>query len=140
MKNLTQVQAIKQENIEVKAAVLKLLNCHSNHYNSLQFEMGLTYLDNETKLDKEAAKIMAETPLFWAWWRNQWVKRDKDFLRTVRKIGAARKRTIYRAETIAQTYQKYHSVNSILFSPHKAAIRESYAQFIGKLNKEIVNG
>ena len=140
MKTLTHVETIRQENIQVKAEIFKLLNCHSNHYNSLQYEMGLEYLDNETNLDNAAAKIVAETALFWSWWRNQWIKRDICFLRTVNQLGETRKQTIYRPVRIAQTYQKFHSVNSILFLPHKAAIRESYAQFIGRMNKQKVNG
>ena len=140
MKTLTHVETIKQQNFQVKEAVLQLLNCHSNHYNNLQYEVGLSYLEDEMELDELAVKEMAEMPLFWSWWRNQWIKRDITFLQTVNKMGAMRARTIYRQSKIAQTYQQYHTVNSILFAPHRATIRESYARFIGKINKQVVNG
>lgn len=139
MKTLTHVQKIRQENQTVKAKVEQLLGWDNHTYCHFQEEMGYRYLAEETNNDP-AAKELVYMKSFWNWWKNQWIKRDIQFLKDVMNVGGKLPNSIYKASKIANTYQQYHKVNAMLFEPHKEVIRESYARFIGKLNKEVVNG
>lgn len=138
MKNLTNVEKVRQENAKVKAAIEAILDWHNDTFCQFQYEMGYEYLNDEIRLDSIAVQELSEMKEFWAWWRNQWAKRDIAFLETVLKIGNRRHLTIYRNEKIVDTYKKHHQVDAINFSPHKTTMRESYSRFIGKLNKSLV--
>jgi hypothetical protein len=115
--------------------------CDFHHaYNNFQFEAGLRYLEDEMDLDTVSVSKMAQNRHFWGWWRNQWVKRDKTFLNDVARFDKDNlPKTIYSFKNICYTYKQYHNTNAILFVPHKELLRKSYAQFIGKFTKQIIN-
>lgn len=147
MKKQTYIEQIRHENLMVEAKVFCALEwnkrdfCDFHHaYYHFQFEAGLRYLEDEMDLDAAAVLEMAQKRSFWGWWRNQWVKRDKQFLKDVERMGINPPRSIYSFKNICYTYKQYHNPNAILFVPHKELLQKSYAQFIGKFTKQIING
>lgn len=137
---MTHVEKIRQENQQIKSQIEALLGWDNATFCQFQFTMGYAYLYEEMVLDAMAMQELVYMKTFWNWWKNQWIKRDIQFLRDVRCMGKNISKTIYKKESIAYTYQQYHATQSIFFIPHKEVLRESYARFIGKANKEIVNG
>ena len=103
MKTLTHVQRIKAENQQIKTQIEQLLGWDNATFCHFQFNAGLRYLQDEIDLDALAIQEMAEMQTFWAWWRNQWVKRDIQFLKTVMQLSNQRHKTIYRNERIEDT-------------------------------------
>lgn len=136
---MTHLQQIQKENKEVKAKIEELLGWDNSTFCHFQEAMGYAYLESEV-MDALAVKELVYLKTFWSWWKNQWVKRDIQFLRDVMAMGTNINRSIYRADKIVNTYTQYHRTQAILFIPHKEVMRKSYARFIGKLNKQIVNG
>jgi hypothetical protein len=137
---MTHLDQIRKENQQVKSQIETLLGWNNSTFCHFQEAMGYTYLKDELGSDFQSARELVYMKTFWNWWKNQWVKRDMQFLKDVMATGKKLPQSIYRKERIESTYMQYHKANSILFSPHKETMRASYCRFIGRTNKEVVNG
>jgi hypothetical protein len=133
--NMTHLEQIRAENQQVKAQIQTLLDWDNHTFCHFQEAMGYAYLSSEDILSSMAVQELTYMKSFWSWWRNQWVKRDIQFLQDVMVSTALPSKS-----KIVTRYQQYHQTKASLFKPHKEVLRQSYARFIGKLNKEIVNG
>jgi len=63
-----------------KQAIARIFNWSEGHYANYQYAKGLKYIalyykGTGAEGDVEGSKI------FWAWWRNSWLNRDKVFLK-----------------------------------------------------------
>lgn len=137
---MTHAQQIRLENKQIKDKVEALLGWDNETYCRFQEEIGYRYLECENVIDPNAIKELTYMKEFWNWWKMQFIKRDKIFLHDIEIVNSMFEEGVYSADNNQYIYKKYHTPNAILFTPHKTLLRDSYARFIGKINKQIVNG
>src|SRR5690242_267896 len=68
----------------IKRRIMQALQWSELEYHTAQFEGGLAYLDCYLKNECWGKDQLKQNKTFWAWWRNQWVKRDEQFMRDIK--------------------------------------------------------
>ena len=119
---VSHIATVKQNQQTTKQQVETLLNWTKLEYCNFQFEMGLRYLNLELEQDSVAVKKVSQTALFWAWWRNHWAMRDKEFLN---RTKFTQNEWVYKA---------FNDPETIQFSSSNPHLKRSYMQMASKLN------
>jgi len=56
------------------------LNLKAEDYNQMVYDRGLDWIKANLSLnDEEIMYVVSKSPMFWAWWKNQWEIRDEKF-------------------------------------------------------------
>ncbi len=132
MKNTTHIQSRRDAIKAAMNAVLKLIGITEFNYLEHQCNCGLEYLDILCQDSPEVFEEISSSPLFWNWWKNQWMIRDEDFASS--KIADVSLR--YRL----RIWEEYHNAQ-LLSSPKTEGgkfMDESYAHLIGLIIKQTV--
>lgn len=93
-------------------------------YAEFQFDQAYEFLKYWVGEDVFGYRELPLTALFWAWWRNQWHRRDADFVRSVKDMPIEWKQRTYRA---------MHSPQSITRTPGRVIMDDAYAKMIYQL-------
>ena len=60
--------------------VQTVLDLSEDKYCEFKFEAGLSYAKRMTDGDTIGFDFLIKTSFYWNWWKNEWSKRDDDFL------------------------------------------------------------
>lgn len=114
----------------LKRAVCELLNWTELQYGEYVFERGTEYLHVYLQGDEYAIQVLERSPIFWAWWKNHFAKRDESFLMLHRSTP------IRSLEIRLQLYHHYNEPKMLAESihPNSVVLNESYALMI----KEVI--
>jgi phosphoribosylaminoimidazole-succinocarboxamide synthase len=74
------VNAIKLLNLNNEQLIQAVLDWEEMQYCEFKYEAGIAYAKRITDGDEIGYKMLIETRFFWQWWKNEWAKRDADFL------------------------------------------------------------
>ncbi len=74
------VDAVKLEILNNQQLVQAVLNWEEQQYCDFQFEAGISYGKRITDGDTMGYDMLIRSRYFWQWWKNEWSKRDADFL------------------------------------------------------------
>lgn len=124
MRTLTHIQKVKQENETVKNTVQKLLGWSNLQYTEFQEAMGLEYLKIELNNDMAAVRLISYNKLFWSWWINHWVSRDRIFIAEFSKLNH---------RWVNKMYVNRNNPQSHFFKLSKKMMETSYAMLISDL-------
>jgi len=126
----------KQGALELKQTICALLGWDELQYAEFQYQMGLAYLGSYIIGDHWGQDMLQRTPLFWNWWKNQWMIRDKAFLQDQEEELSK-----LRVETCRSLYRHLHDAGQLACDiyPGRMIMDESYNQMIHSLIKEGVH-
>lgn len=60
--------------------VQTVLDWSEDHYCHFKYEAGLAYAKRVTDSDTIGFDFLIKTSFYWNWWKNEWAKRDDEFL------------------------------------------------------------
>lgn len=62
--------------------VQALFDIDEEGYGQIVFDTGIAYAKRLTDNDEVGFDFLIRTKFFWAWWKNEWTKRDDEFIET----------------------------------------------------------
>jgi hypothetical protein len=92
----------------------------------LQVDYANTYLRDVMGCDEWSIRIICESRTFWAWWLNQWERRDEE-------IELNKENSYMANESI---YKGIHHPASLNIFPHRIVMEESYAAMSTEMVKQ----
>lgn len=109
------------------------LNINHDTYTKLQFDGGLDWLKKHICGGSEEVMfiIANNCPLFWAWWRNRWEIRDKQFIYEASLTKQELPLTGDSLTVARGLYAETHALDDIKEMPN----REAKAQMTAELQK-----
>ncbi|MGN6601206.1 MAG: hypothetical protein ACTHK8_02080 [Ginsengibacter sp.] len=126
-------QHIKNEMKTTKERVMQLLRWEETSYADFQYRMGCQYLQAYIPHDPAGIDELVEKRIFWNWWRNHWLARDKAFLmnHNIEKVST---------KTALAIYKELHNPEVLAYEiyPNGAVLTDSYAKMIGDVIKSEV--
>lgn len=132
-KPLSHLQCRRQVIEATLLNILLLLKWDELKYCYYKYHTGLDYLYLVSNGDTEVFAMLEQSRTFWNWWRNQWQLRDEAFVSScIDVIHTDNRRRIYGSMHNAQNI--YNDI-----TPNRTVFEESYAEMIGKVNKELAN-
>ena len=72
---------IRLRNLDNEQLVQAVLDWDEERYCYFKYEAGIAYAKRITDNDPIGIDMIIRTRFFWQWWKNEWAKRDADFLR-----------------------------------------------------------
>lgn len=131
MKN-SYTQHIRKEQAGTRRQVMSLLRWNETQYADYQYRQGTAYLQSYISNDPQGIDMLVASRIFWAWWRNQWMIRDRQFLDSkVSRLNHI---------TTLSIYLNLHNADALVshIYPSGAVLEDSYAQMIGNVIKSNV--
>lgn len=121
----------KKEILTNAQHIQQLLHWDELAYNQYIYECGMQYLHEYIVSEPLAIAALERSRIFWAWWRNHWSIRDKQFLAKV-NIHAP-------ADGILKFYEHFNNPRKLARSvwPNAVVLHDSYARMIGEFNDEL---
>ena len=98
--------------------VKQLLGWDDLQYGEYQMQQADAYLEYQIGADVWGVQAIRETPQFWGWWRNQWHKRDMQFVEDAKGL-AVNERVLY--------YEITHDAEAIDFTPQGNVLQHTFA-------------
>lgn len=77
---VTTKQTIQHQAQAAMQSIMQLLYWSNHQYTTFQYESGLAYLRLYLHHDSYGIAHLERSKVFWNWWKNHWVLRDKKFL------------------------------------------------------------
>lgn len=74
------IENVRKQHSSTAELVKVLLNWSTEEYNEFQYVAGINYAHHITGGDEMGFDMLVTTKYYWAWWRNEWAKRDADFI------------------------------------------------------------
>ena len=124
--NFTHIDLVRNENKTIRETIQKLLGWTSMEYAKFQEQMGLAYLKEEFEGCADYVALVSKEKIFWSWWINHWVNRDKLFLMEANSLNESWRQRIYKGRNNPESHW---------FKLSKAMMQQSYGVMIGKLIK-----
>lgn len=114
-----------------REAVRHLLGWTEEAMSWFVYNQGLRYLKVYLLNNHQDIRILETSKIFWAWWKNHWANRDRDFL-LLQKHHPVRDREIRE-----QLYQHYNDGKMLADSihPNSVVLHETYAVMVTELVK-----
>jgi len=82
LKKQTQADIDKLQNVTNEQLIQALFDLSEQQYCDLKYNSGLTYAKRLTDSDEVGFEFLIKTKFYWHWWKNEWAKRDNEFLET----------------------------------------------------------
>lgn len=82
MKKLTQTQQQQERHKQVQNIICDALGWPSDNYHNMVYKHGCQYLQKRYCRHPILVDAAVLSPLFWAYWRNEWAHRDECFIRS----------------------------------------------------------
>jgi hypothetical protein len=123
---------IKNRMQGVKQEVMELLKWTELEYCEFQEKHGRQYLQSYISKDPVAIDTLLATPIFWNWFKNQWLQRDQQFIKDAQVLvnNTATRRIMY----------SIHNDPEWLINdryPTGLVMAEGYNRMIDQFNKTI---
>jgi len=112
--------------------IQQLLGWNELQYAQFVYDTGCAYLQAYIPGNEEAIAALERSRVYWAWWKNHWQQRDRQFLQTVNPYAPA--------QVILTFYERYNNAHRLAGRvwPNAVVLNDSYARMIGEFNDEIL--
>lgn len=126
-----QATIFKQQILTTQQRIQQLTGWDELQYGQFVFDCGTQYLREYIPGDAEAIATLERSRIFWAWWRNHWAIRDRQFLSQVNTEAPA--------WGILKFYEHYNNPRKLASSvwPNAVVLNDSYARMIRQFNNEL---
>jgi hypothetical protein len=127
---LTMTDILLQNNpaVEFKSQICDWLNWSELQYGAFQYQCGCLYLQYYISKDPGAIDEVLQHPIFWKWWKDEWLDRDYVFTGTLLKcseLSIDEKEMLYRNWHDARVLaNELSGVGIIMSNGYKLMIRE----------------
>lgn len=122
--------------METKDLLCKHMNMSADEYSQLVFDNAYAYLNRIIPNDQLGMDLLTKSKAFWAWWQNQWNRRDRIFIREIDLHDVQHIVSPDASTLMRELYFETHSVEGITVFPSRMILEESYAVMIGQVFKE----
>ena len=138
---LTAGETYQLRNQMVIDAICELVNITHDTYVQNQYVIGCEYAERITN-DVQVAEALQMNALYWAWFKNEWLLRDENFIRKAQQSNysvAADGTLVHTPITYLPAWQLEHNVHYLLseLEPQGQKMHASYAQLIGRIIKHL---
>jgi hypothetical protein len=115
----------------LKTDVMQWLLWSDFDYSDCQFESGMLYLETYLGGDASTIHLLSNSKVFWAWWRNQWNRRDESFKSIMTNV------IIRDIEVRREIYRDYNDGEKLVkeIHPNTVVLHESYTEMVGAVIK-----
>ncbi len=130
---MTYIDKEMKANRQLLDDILHLMSMSEDTYYWLRVDGGTAYLREVLLLDQWSVDQLRGYAGFWAWWNQQWINRDREFLNEFDHAMTAGK-----SETnqIREFYiNEYNTMDAMRERPYQAALNDSYDHMIRQLIK-----
>lgn len=122
---------IKKEMIATRAVICEILSWTEIDFTNFQYRIGTQYLQSYLSKEPVIVDELIASRIFWNWWRNEWLLRDKNFLyHAMNNDNLA---------VLSELYVQFHNVEVLLSDIYPCAIvlNQSYARMMGSYQKSL---
>jgi hypothetical protein len=122
--------------MNTKDIIIKSLAITDFDYGNIVMQNGYCWLQNNFGKDEQLINNIATVPLFWAWWKNQWEIRDREFIR-ISSIDAINEVLESETRTMAMSlYQDIHNPYLLNVQPNVWVKKEINHLILQEIAKE----
>lgn len=138
---LTQAERVRIEHAYNRKQILWLTGLTKSQLSQMIFDHGVSWLMRYT--GEESGNLIREVlsqPLIWAWWKNEWHRRDEGYL------PALYERHRICPKEVAALYGCLHQGVYVRWTPPYTLLEQAYSKAVGAmhdslhLNKSLANG
>ena len=121
------------ENETNQQLLMKLMEVSPLEYHNHVMDNAYVWLDHQIGRDIFGKEVMLYSQFFWAWWTNQWNRRNRIFINRLQlnDVKHILQPNVVRA--LKEEYQRVHSVEALNIYPSRVVIEASYAVMVGKV-------
>lgn len=87
--------------------------------------------------DEQILYAVAKSPMFWAWWKNQWLIRDEQFCREISLVKQELPLDGDALKIARELYLDIHSVDAITVQPNKFVKQDIIIQLNAERNNQV---
>lgn len=133
MTQVTHIDRMRGQYNYNRKQVLFLTGMTEAQYAQLMFDTGVEWLCQYTGDDEEMLRMVLSQPVVWQWWKNEWNRRDDEFLPAL-----FRKYEQCKNECNA-LYRMHHQQTFIRWTPPYNLLLCCYDKVIGKMFDNLKN-
>lgn len=123
----TYIKHVRHADASQQQQIMELLNLSELEYCDNQYEKGLAYALKQVDGDSFGFETLIRSKSFWAFWKNEWAKREANFLASF---------TGFSSEFMAEEYEFIHSYNGIRASKPIEHIESEFSYLWSQVWKE----
>jgi hypothetical protein len=128
---MSHIEMVRMQNRYNRMQVLYLTGMSDEELYNFQFNTGLDWIVSYTKENRFAATNLLTNPLMWAWWLNEWNRREETLLPFLYGTYSNNPKN-----TIGH-YRTAHQDVFFEFRPCYKMLETSYAVAVGQFNKKV---
>ncbi|MBD3748971.1 MAG: hypothetical protein IE931_05700 [Sphingobacteriales bacterium] len=129
MEKTTYIQKIKQQDLSNQQLIMQMLHLSDEEYFNNVFDRGMDYAREETDGDEFGQQILTQSPSFWAYWKNEWAKREQHFLAMYKDSDCF--------DFLSDEYDFIHSYKGIVAAKRKELREKEIAEVWTKVWREL---
>jgi len=116
-----------------KQIICRILELSDQDYGNMVFEQAYAYMQKIIPTDHVGMDYLSKNALFWAWWENQWNRRDAIFINRwkLSTINYILQPPVLRS--LKAEYYEAHDIETLNIYPNRIVMDETYAIMIGQL-------
>ncbi len=76
----TQADLNRLQSVTNEELIQALFDMTADHLSEIKYEGGLAYAKRMTDNDEVGYDFLTQTKFYWQWWKNEWAKRDAEFI------------------------------------------------------------
>jgi hypothetical protein len=94
-------------------------------YGNLVYKMGREWINKYFGIDRTLCDLIERSPMFWAWWKNQWELRDKQFLIETPQLQMINEQLTGQTLHVAiDLYHEKHDIRTLSIHPNVWVVNE----------------
>jgi hypothetical protein len=128
METTTYIKNVRLTDASQQQQIMELLSISELDYCQNQYDKGLAYALKQVDGDSYGFETLIRSKSFWSFWKNEWAKREANFLETF---------TNYSPDFLLEEYEFIHSYNGIRASKPIDQIENEFSYLWGKVWKEM---
>lgn len=116
--------------------IIKSLNITELAYCNMVMECGYCWLDRRFCNDRDIVNGIGAKKTFWAWWKNQWLIRDQEYIRltSINKINEVLEGKVRQAAI--ELYNSIHNPHDIKVYPNVWVRKEINEVLLQEIRKD----
>lgn len=126
---------IKLQILNNEQMVQAVLDWDHQQYCDFKFDAGMAYAKRMTDNDAVGFEFLIKTTFYWNWWKNEWAKRDADFLQYY--SGTANKGLLHDQYLFQHNIQRLKS-DELMERKASSMVGYCFDEFNRKNRKELV--
>lgn len=119
-----------------KQLLMDAMRMSEAEYNELVYDVAIEYLIQVLEFDKWGRDQLEAAHHFWAWWKNQWARRNNIvvFELELQSYSPAEYKLI--SDDVRAEFFKAHSLKTLTIIPNRIVLEESFGEMINGMFDE----